>query len=71
MNPFRAKKITNHFAGIGIFTVKHRIYGIDVHFRSVRTYFEDESALWTFLFYISHAQHCENIITDAELKLIA
>ncbi|MDQ6956801.1 MAG: hypothetical protein Q9M21_06345 [Mariprofundaceae bacterium] len=71
MNPFRAKKIADHFAVVGIFTVKRKIYGVNVHFRGVRSYFEDEPALWRFLFYISHAQHCENIITEAELKLTA
>jgi len=71
MNSFRAKKISDHFAAVGIFTVKRKTYGIDVHFRGVRAYFEDETALWAFLFYISHAQHCEKIITEAELKLIA
>lgn len=71
MNPFRAKKIANHFDSVGIFTVNHKIHGVDVHFQGMQAYFEDESALWAFLFYISHAQHHENIIAEAELKLIA
>jgi len=71
MNPFRAKKIADHFASIGIFTVKHKVYGLNVHFHGIQAYFEDEPTLWAFLLYISHAQHHESIITEAELKLIA
>jgi len=71
MNPFRAKRITDHFASIGVFTIKRKLYGVDVHFHHAQTYFEDESALWAFLFYISHAQHYESIISEAKLKLAA
>ena len=71
MNPFRAKKIADHFASIGIFAVKRKIYGINVHFHGIQAYFEDEAALWAFLFYISHAQHHENIIAGTKQKLIA
>ena len=66
MNPFRAKKITDHFANIGIFTVKQKVHGINVYFRGTQVYFEDESALLPFLLYISYSKHHENIILNAD-----
>jgi len=71
MNPFRAKKIADHFASIGIFTIKHKVYGVNVLAHGKQAYFEDETMLWAFLLYIAHAQHHEGIIADAELKLTA
>jgi len=69
MNPFRAKKIADYFANTGVFTIRRTLHGINVHFCNIQTYFEDESALWAFLFYIAHAHHYETIITEAESKL--
>ena len=71
MNPFRAKKIADHFACIGSFAVNNQLYGVAVTFRGNQAYFENEAMLWAFLFHIAHAEHQESLIAQAESKLAA
>jgi len=70
MNPFRAKRIADHFANVGIFEITNRLYGMEVHHRGQIAYFEDEKAFWQFLFCFAHAAHQDNIIAEAENELI-
>jgi len=71
MNPFRAKRIADHFANVGIFEINNRLHGVEVNYRGNRVYLEDENALWTLLAYIAHGAHYESLIAEAEAKLIA
>jgi len=71
MNPFRAKKIADHFSKLPSFAVTHKLYGVAVTFRGNQVFFEHESELWAFLFHIAHAEHQESIIAEAEARLVA
>ncbi|MDX8387108.1 MAG: hypothetical protein R8M46_01050 [Ghiorsea sp.] len=71
MNPFRAKKISDHFSKLSSFAVSHQVYGVTVTFRGNQVYFDQENLLWAFLFHIAHAEHQESIIAEAEDRLVA
>lgn len=71
MNPFRAKKIADHFSSIASFTMTNKMYGVYVTFHGNLAYFENETSLWAFLFHIAHAEHQESIIAEAKSQLAA
>ncbi|OIP99523.1 MAG: hypothetical protein AUK35_06515 [Zetaproteobacteria bacterium CG2_30_46_52] len=71
MNPFRAKRIADHFASVGMFEINNRLHGIEVNYRGQVVYFEEETAFWPFLFSLAQAAHQAGIIAEAEAKLIA
>jgi len=71
MNPFRAKRIADHFSSIGTFVVNNQTHGVTVTFRGNEIYFDRECNLWAFLFHIAHAEHQENMIAEAEARLAA
>jgi len=71
MNPFRAKRIADHFSNIGTFALTNQTHGVTVIFRGNKVYFDNEHSLWAFLFHIAHAEHQENVIAEAEARLAA
>ncbi|MDX8403173.1 MAG: hypothetical protein R8K54_02045 [Mariprofundaceae bacterium] len=71
MNTFRAKRIADHFSGIGTFYVKNRLHGVTVSYLGYQAYFEDEQHLWSFLFHVAQASHQERAVAEVEAKLIA
>ncbi|MES0372131.1 MAG: hypothetical protein ABUK11_07600 [Mariprofundaceae bacterium] len=71
MNTFRAKKIADHFSGVGTFYVSNNLHGVSVSYMGYQACFEDEQQLWAFLFHIAQASHQESLIEEAEAKLIA
>jgi len=71
MNTFRAKRIADYFSSVGFFKVENKLHGIEVSHLNSHVYFEDETAFWSFLFYLAHAAHYESLIADAQAKLVA
>lgn len=65
MNPFRAKRIANHFSESTIIHAKNILYGVTINYMGIQAHFEDENHLWIFL--ASIAQDCqqEELVTEA------
>ncbi|MDX8381746.1 MAG: hypothetical protein R8M14_06495 [Ghiorsea sp.] len=71
MNPFRAKRIADHFDSVGIFEINNRLHGIEIKYHTQVVYFEEEKTFWLCLFPIAQAAHQGSIISEAETKLFA
>ena len=70
MNPFRAKRIANHFSGSPHFRAKHTLDGVTINYMDIQIHFEDEHYLWEFLNSIGEHTQQQHFIKEAAEKLI-
>jgi len=71
INPFRAKRIANHFSGSPAFQANNRLYGVTIRYMDIQVHFEDEHDLWEFLNSLGEHTDQQGLIKEAAAKLIA